>query len=1573
MQLESIGKLKTIYAELKKLGNLNALSKEKSDYLEKTFKNLSAFELADKLSGSGLNNELKQQIAHNLDLSLSTELLSKTQSKSAAATTKLGTAFKGLAADTLSATGEILTFLATSPAGWALLAVAAITTVITITNKLKEEFKEQIRECTSDYREATSELSSYQSRVQELNDSLNSSTLSHKDAIEARKELLDIQNQLLAKYGKETSSIQTITDAIHGESDAFDELNQLAYQQMKNSVNDFTKTQKFLKNPWATGIYSIAVRNYLLNDEHSNFNKAIDKVSDTSVTIRTTGIDELDDAIQKIYNLERNGNNFVIKGDNLEDIQSQLLSIQSSYEKIGTAHFGDNWNDSAIHNWSGKLTSIINKNQEILDQNQQIYDSYILQERILANDNYSPIYEHIVSLKDQYESALADGNSSAARNYASQIASEISSGISLASEQEDWGVKQYFESLYPELREEIGSWQLSADITAGVSFDNSGESVSDILQSAMANVHGLSPIEILALDETSEGYTTLMSLANHYNLSLEQLINALITLKYLQSQTAYDLKDQLGTIPNAPVDGRQADRNKKINSFLDGLDDNVKEIMMTLDIDETSSYATVIQAATRAQELLDLHPLTSHLVINPELLDFLSNNEDLSDHLIYLSKTGQLDEDAISSLSEYKELLALCGNNADTLIQQLNQLAAQRITEVDSVNTLASISSDLNSLANVYNQAMEGFVDSNAIAALYEQFGDCSNFDSFIEAMQNIGDSAYDTEEAINSLANSYLDSKIPLDNLTEATKNQYIEELRRNGIVNAQEAIEERLAGVTSIRENALRELNSTSQYASLTAEELANTSIQELESMINSARASGVDCQALSQLYLIKLKAAGVHLDTTSDIEALINEAKAAGISTAAMSTYQYHKNAHGIPSSVLDELAQNAKNSILSAINTDLGFTPYKYTGKIGSNTPSTTAPSSSGQSTSAKEYNWMETAITRCTEALSRLKAIQENTFLSWSSRNQALNQEIAETGNQISILSQIYAGYMAQADASGLSEDYKAKVRNGSMQIESIADAGLQERIDQYQQWYKAAADIQSQIEELNRSLADLALKEFESIQSQFENRLSDFTNTASRIQDEMDLIEAKGHVVSQSMYRQLIANEKANRQELTSEREQLLRSLNAAIASGHLISGSEQWYEMQKKIQDVEAAIRKADQSLQDYNNSLRQLKWDAFDRMQEKLSGQIDESEYLRKLLEQEDTTDASGKHGLSKYGVAELDIRGANYQIYLEQIRKYKSEIASLDKQIAKDPGNQTLLERRQKLVEAQRESTLAAREEKQAMIELARKGYDAIIDSMEELISKKKEALKSEQDLYEYQKSIAEKTKNIATLEKQRAAYSNDTSEEGRKRLQEITVKLQEAQEDLKDTEYQKWISTQEDMMDQALSDYQTFVDEKFSDTDALIEELLTTTDENQSTTNRVLAELAKAAGYKLSEDLLKRIRAHNEIIYHVTPDLPLVYGNVTGAAAPVQSYSRKYELALQNLLQTTAHPSLPAQSVNSGDISIRIDQMNLPNVTRPEEFSRSLITALQNDSNVVKSIQAVSTDLIAGKSIHRVRRY
>lgn len=50
---------------------------------------------------------------------------------------------------------------------------------------------------------------------------------------------------------------------------------------------------------------------------------------------------------------------------------------------------------------------------------------------------------------------------------------------------------------------------------------------------------------------------------------------------------------------------------------------------------------------------------------------------------------------------------------------------------------------------------------------------------------------------------------------------------------------------------------------------------------------------------------------------------------------------------------------------------------------------------------------------------------------------------------------------------------------------------------------------------------------------------------------------------------------------------------------------------------------------------------------------------------------------------------------------------------------------------------------------------------------------------------------------------AALSGDSSEETRARLQKLQVQLEEAQDDLKETEYDRWVSDQEDMLD-SLSD-------------------------------------------------------------------------------------------------------------------------------------------------------------------------
>ena len=55
--------------------------------------------------------------------------------------------------------------------------------------------------------------------------------------------------------------------------------------------------------------------------------------------------------------------------------------------------------------------------------------------------------------------------------------------------------------------------------------------------------------------------------------------------------------------------------------------------------------------------------------------------------------------------------------------------------------------------------------------------------------------------------------------------------------------------------------------------------------------------------------------------------------------------------------------------------------------------------------------------------------------------------------------------------------------------------------------------------------------------------------------------------------------------------------------------------------------------------------------------------------------------------------------------------------------------------------------------------------------------------------------------------------------------MTVELQDAKDDLKDTQYEKFISDTEDMLDDMMNDYQEFIDEKLNDTNNILDGIKT----------------------------------------------------------------------------------------------------------------------------------------------------
>lgn len=547
--------------------------------------------------------------------------------------------------------------------------------------------------------------------------------------------------------------------------------------------------------------------------------------------------------------------------------------------------------------------------------------------------------------------------------------------------------------------------------------------------------------------------------------------------------------------------------------------------------------------------------------------------------------------------------------------------------------------------------------------------------------------------------------------------------------------------------------------------------------------------------------------------------------------------------------------SKTTIIGGTNND--WTNRHNSSGSGSGSNSSSSNDSRAQD-KADEFletiDWIEIKINRCEEAVARLNKTEENTFSGWTLRTTALNDEIAKTADEIEWATQGYKRYLQQADSVALSEDYKRKVRNGEINIEDITDEDLYNKIQDYQNWYDKAVELQDKIQELNISLSELAQKKFDNIITQFEDMEKVFTDTNDILDKLVDYAETKGRIISKSYYEAMLQNENENNKLLVQQRDQMVAELQDMLQSGRVTEYSEAWYDLHQKINEVNASIIDSNKSIQEFYNNMRQTDWDLFDLVQDKITGIADEIEFVQSLLEDRDNlTDGHLNRGLTNEGLAQLGNYASKYNIYMSQAEKYAGEIKKIEADIAKDPANKDLIDRKEELVKAQRDVILSANDERKSMISLARDAYDAMLEVLQELIDKRKEYLDNEKSIYEYQNTISEKTENLASLRKQLSVFENDNSEESLKKVQQLQSDIKDAEKDLKDTEYDKYIEDQEKMLDDLYQEYSDKIDEKFEQTEILIQELIGVVNENQSSISDTITTVTSDVGYTISDQM------------------------------------------------------------------------------------------------------------------------
>lgn len=501
--------------------------------------------------------------------------------------------------------------------------------------------------------------------------------------------------------------------------------------------------------------------------------------------------------------------------------------------------------------------------------------------------------------------------------------------------------------------------------------------------------------------------------------------------------------------------------------------------------------------------------------------------------------------------------------------------------------------------------------------------------------------------------------------------------------------------------------------------------------------------------------------------------------------------------------------------------------------------------------AQDIDWIQRLINKISTAYSRLKNIVSDTTNTWLKRNNALSDSMSTLLSEINAQKQAYEYYMNAFNSYDLDGYWKDQIANGSISIDVIYDDDLKDAISDCQDFYDKAQDAKTAVQELNIELKGLAKSRFDNVASEFEKKISYFKDYSDQLQKEMDIITTKGWFSSTSINESLKKVEQDNLDRLKQERNALMNALNSAVSSGKIEKYSEDWYDMQSSIDSVTSSILDAEKALIEYDNAIRQIKWDAFDRTRDDVENLISETEFLVELLKDKGITDDNGN--TTAEGKAAQALLVQKYQLYLNQAQKYKDEILKIDEELANNPYDKELLDRKQDLIDKQQEAIKSSISEKDAIKDLVNDGYNDLLNALQKVIDKQKESLSAEKSLHDYQKTVAEQANTVAQLQKRLLALQGDNSESGQSKKQSISSELKDAQDQLEETEYEQYIEDQTKMLDDLASQAEEWVNARLDDLNGLIQQIIDDSNTHSGEIKDTITNTANEFGINLSDGM------------------------------------------------------------------------------------------------------------------------
>lgn len=608
-----------------------------------------------------------------------------------------------LAAVGLQAVSAAKNMLVGAVAGYAInLLIDGLTWLVETEDRLIEK----AQEANTTYSENATSLENYQQQVESLQTSLSSGTLSYEENKQARQELLSIQSAMMEQFANEAGAADLVTQAIQGQSSAWDELRQKQLEQWNLSVSE---RNWMGVSPKQEAINRMTER---INASHlgPDLMYAINFSDDLSKRIYEAQegfLEEYSEFFSAISVQDNRGRDYWRNlvgpsADRWDELD--VAEIRESYvSRIRDAIIGhastkevEQIVEMAESNISDILTTVKNSAEEIIGDYGETYETAGFYE-ILNNEAYNRLLSSFEQAEAAYEEAFISGDGAdtdAAANTFKTSLSNLRSAIN--SDNTPEVVKDYFRGL-------IDASSMASEIDKIDFIDD----LASKFKSQLKELEGLDEINI---------YDALLGKGD-----TEEVKNAFDEI--------LDFAQDESFIPDESADSisRVIDLLVELGYVSGNTSDNVAKLSLTFADLKSSIEAAQAEAATVTEVLNSQSTGTGITLENYEAL--IAVNEDYADALEYTNG-----------------------------VMTINAEKAREIADTDITAQIAKAKLAMQDEARQYIENMETIEEyKSRLDSLYDSQGNfIGENESAADALRQQINSLYDSSEAIQNNIDKY-------------------------------------------------------------------------------------------------------------------------------------------------------------------------------------------------------------------------------------------------------------------------------------------------------------------------------------------------------------------------------------------------------------------------------------------------------------------------------------------------------------------------------------------------------------------------------------------------------------------------------------------------------------------------------------------------------------------------------------------------------------------------------------------------------------------------------------------------